>query len=292
MLDLARWPLIFIGLAIIFRIRKRTKHWRHKVLFVLIAVLVLEVLYIRITKEGLDSADEQKDLSFMTYNVFFKNKSKSKSVQLIHTSKPDVVFLQEITPGWEVFLNQNLKGYPYRKVRALRGTQGIAIYSKYPISDVKYLNNGGGLPYAQLATIKIGKRKIRVGNVHLASPAIAVENSDRFYHYYSLIYDLRKTQYATLKSEMLKSTYSKQLLVGDFNTPAMEPLYRDITSDWCDLYVQSGEGLGWNFPNVGNVPVLTRLDYAMAKGPFESVAGSIVKGGGSDHLPLIFQVKY
>ena len=94
-----------------------------------------------------------------------------------------------------------------------------------------------------------------------------------------------------IELQMAKSTYTKQMLIGDFNTPHYEPLYRDISYNWTDFYVESGSGFGLNFPNTTSAPPILRLDYAFGKGPFSITQAKVVEGGTSDHKALIFQVE-
>ena len=88
-----------------------------------------------------------------------------------------------------------------------------------------------------------------------------------------------------------KSDFDCQFLVGDLNTIEFEPIFRELTYDWVDLFDKSGSGFGLNFPNSGKTEPLIRLDYIMATGEVLEISSKVIEGGASDHLAVLAKVK-
>ena len=201
--------------------------------------------------------------------------------------------LQELTPAIEAKLENSIgKKYLYRKTLPLEGTNGIGLYSRYPIISSEYLQFNER-PFAQITLLEIKGKKIQVINVHLASPARAVEDPENFLSLYSFNYNIRKEQWRLL-SEVVnknKDNYSLQLLVGDLNTTRYEPLFREIKTEWVDLYDQAGNGLGLNFPHSEKMNPVFTLDYIFGRGLIEALELKVVEGGGSDHLAISGKIK-
>jgi len=255
-----------------------------------LAQLILGAL----TKERLESPVAAKPLKVMTYNLFFKNRNPAGSIQLIKKTNPDLLFVQELTPAWKVLLEQALgKRYPYHKTQAMKGTHGIGVYSKYPIKKNDLLLNSARLSFAQVTELTINSKRVRTINIHLASPAVAVENSDQFARLYWQNYRQRTQELEEINSvaQHNQSDFSCQLLVGDFNTLFVEPIYQSLKKDWVNVYHKSGEGLGLNFPNSGRSKPFMTLDYIMASGKAKCLSAKVLKGGHSDHLPVVAELE-
>ena len=140
----------------------------------------------------------------------------------------------------------------------------------------------------QYSTVKISGKKVLLANIHLSSPAIAVENPDDFYALYAQNYRHRQEEYQQLNQWLQSQSTAYKLLLGDFNTPEVEPLFRDIRSQWADLYEAVGPGLGFNFPNSRHFsfPVIT-LDYILYQGKMKAIDAKVIKKGKSDHFAIL-----
>ncbi len=230
----------------------------------------------------------------MTYNLYFKNRNSESSIKVIRNANPDILFVQELTSAWKAILEKSLgKQYPYHKTKPQEGTHGIGIYSKYPLKGSTLLVNRNKLPYAQLSEIKIKGKRIQLVNVHLASPAVAVENRDRFASLYWQNYKQRAKELNKISAIIHrdKGQFESQLLVGDLNTLFVEPIFQSLKKDWVNTYQKCGGGLGLNFPNSSRSKPIMTLDYIMARGKVNCIEASVLKGGNSDHLPILAELE-
>ncbi len=281
------FPVILIGIALYLLLKKGKIGSRFLTLVFLFFGLmtVLEISFKAKSVFNCSSPESGKELTLLSYNVFFKNQSPKSTIDIIIECDPDILFVQELTPMWKQRLDK--LNFPFRITKALNGTHGIGVYSKYKIEGQKIFNNSAGLPYAQIVNLRIGNMEYQLINTHLASPAAAVENRDRFFELYEKNYQLRKQQLNEINdyAEQTKSKFSAQILVGDLNTPHVEPLYKNLKWEWSDSH-SKGRGFGFNFPHTNRIKPMLRLDYVLARGKISFLDSEVMKGGGSDHLAV------
>jgi endonuclease/exonuclease/phosphatase family metal-dependent hydrolase len=231
-----------------------------------------------------------KEIKVINYNVFFKNKDKIAITSKIISEDPDIVVLQEVTESWGIHLLNSLGSkYKYNAINSMVGTHGCAVFSKFPISNIKYLNNNSGAPFAQLMDVQVENVKVKLANVHLASPAIAVENPDRFIPLILNNYTERKEQYEALNEHFnISQRHECKLIVGDLNTTSYEPLYNQIRRNWRDANNYPKLNFDANFPNSRKLPFpLFKLDYILGNGNVKMINEKVIKGGSSDHQGIV-----
>lgn len=290
-LIIGRWALVFLGASLLYKVYLRRDLWHLRAFLVVsLAILLIEWTWNKSGEYAATTNDLRTKVSVMTYNVFFKNKSTGLILKRIYESDPDILVLQEVTPSWKLRLNKSIGNrYRYKNVIALHGTHGLGVYSKFPITPRELLRNSSRQPYAQVVDILVSQKTIRVINMHLASPAIAVENPDNFLTLYLQNYEERRQQIQKIQqiAQAEGDSAMPQLLVGDLNTTRYEPLYRDINFYWKDLFEQAGTGSGVTFPNSTKFGPVFRLDYILARGNIRATEVNVVQGGSSDHLAVV-----
>jgi len=293
-LHFSRWWLIGIGSLFVYWGWKNHRKTA-TILLITLSLSWSEWAFHTLTFERLEKVEaaESTELSLMSYNVFFKNQYPKAAIQLMKAQNPDVLLIQELTPAWHQRIIKNLgKRYPYRKVKALNGTHGLGIYSKYKLSGVDYANNSARLPIAQFTTLSVKGKVLPLANLHLASPSKAVEYPEHFFEYMQANAELRQKQWIQLLRTIRRKQVETLLLIGDLNTLPYEPLYQGMRKQYADLHAESGSGFGWTFPNTARIPFpFLRLDYALAKGKIQSVETKVLAGGSSDHLPLWCKIR-
>ncbi|MDG1476959.1 MAG: endonuclease/exonuclease/phosphatase family protein [Vicingaceae bacterium] len=110
------------------------------------------------------------DISILTYNVNYKLINK-KIIPVLDSINADIVCLQESNKKWEEIIRNGLEyKYAHMKYRNSNASGGLAVLSKYPILDVKYIRNRPGWFPAALITIKKDQDTLQILNVHLKPP--------------------------------------------------------------------------------------------------------------------------
>jgi endonuclease/exonuclease/phosphatase (EEP) superfamily protein YafD len=294
-LILFRWVLFGFGLALLYHTARRITPRQFNVALVLILLAILfEYGWNKLYEKKLKDDIGTTNVSLMTYNIFFKNQSLHSSIENIENCDPDILVIQELTEDLRMKIENSIgSSYAYKRTLALRGTHGIAVYSRYPILKYELLKDSHNRPFAQIAELKIENKKIQLINVHLASPAVAVENPHNFIDLFSLNYQLRSQQMERINivADEKENQFSAQILMGDFNTTSYEPLYRNMRRHWVNLYEEAGSGWGATFPNSSKIDPIITLDYIFGRGAVKGMEVKVIEGGGSDHLALLGKIK-
>lgn len=257
-------------------------------------------------------------LKVLTYNVMafgYKNHTKispNKILRYIAQSDADIVCLQEYaTAKSEKNLTASkiyeaLSMYPYRSVFFNSSTKfqsfGIAVFSKYPISNsrkVKYESDFNG---SSVHEIDIKGKKLILINNHLES--FKLTNADRT-RYSSLIKsfgaegldDLKgafeqklgpafriRAKQAEAVSEEIKNAKGDYVLVcGDFNDTPISYAHHTIQGDLTDAFAESGRGMGITY---NRNFFWFRIDNILHSPNMRSLNCSVDKVDYSDHYPL------
>lgn len=214
-----------------------------------------------------------------------------------HLSQADVLLLQEIEshPGDDRAaklaraLNLDLVYAPARHEGD--GTHGLAILSRYPLSDLEVIGlkrydlgyRGTRRRIAMAATVHVPGRQVRVYNVHLDT---------------RLTPDERLQQLEPVMAEAVKQ--SAAIIGGDFNTitavPALLPLVPVPVPGYSqasglDAYMKS-QGFAAPFAGIGRTHRFPmRLDAVFARGLKVEAFAKETSVDVSDHFPLWVDLK-
>ena len=269
---------------------------------------------IRIMTWNVTWFDEQlkADKSRISYRV--------KMLDFIREQRPDVVCFQEyFEPHSKRYPYNNRSditklGYPYSMVvYDYTGWKnawqtGIAIFSKFPITDSIHMKYPGPLNLRAAESLiavdlDIGGKKIRIVTTHLQSVLFKVND----YHNIEIIksasdsmleasksvalklgqgYKLRRQQVDIVRKLLDESPYP-EIICGDFNDVPNSYTYFKIRGDRKDAFIQAGRGIGRTFSNVA--PTL-RIDYIMTDKRFDINQYVRHFVPYSEHYPVIADV--
>lgn len=290
--NVLHWPmllLLVLSAGALFR-RRRSKSC---VAALLGAVLIVgELLWVEIGQARAADQGENvgSSLRLLNHNVLFRGGNQALTMKAMSEKEVDIATFQEVTPEWAEKLQKVFLGkLRYSAIHPHRGTHGLAIFSRYPISEVEIFNNREGRAVAQCASLRVREEPVDICNVHIASPAIVVERPANFLTGLAANAVQRREEWLSILRylENRKRGHA-QLVVGDVNTLEWDPLYGQITRDFVDAFRHIHWGIGATFPNqVAKPPFpLFRIDYLFVRGPILPVACDVLPEGGSDHFPI------
>lgn len=79
----------------------------------------------------------QESVKVAHFNVSASDDDYESTIQAIIDSKADLISIQEVTPDWHYILKETLsKEYPHSAAVVRFDPYGLAVYSKYPISNL------------------------------------------------------------------------------------------------------------------------------------------------------------
>lgn len=263
-------------------------------------------------------ADPTMILKVMTYNVLSFNYNEpnlsaepSATMRLILDANPDVVLLQEGTPGGVEFegitsivpyLGEIKKKYPY----CYYGNEGLNLMSKYPFttqllgmpqherSPLGY--NRNGLSYLARAfdlQLPSGKQirlvDFRLQSYHLSfgknqvvrvSPDVKPSRLERMRRSFAL-----RDENATALRKVIDDSPANLIVCGDMNDITASHVYRMICgNDLKDAWAEAGNGYAYTYNRFG---LCYRIDHILYRGAIRAIDAERLKGGSSDHYPMM-----
>ena len=218
-------------------------------------------------------------LRVMNANVLMVNHDTEGILAEVLAAQPDVLFVQELAPQWaEAFESEPLMAaLPYRIFIAREDSFGIGLYSRLPLIDPK-IEDLAGLPWIR-ASIVVDGRAIELWNAHTLPPRTLE---------YSGIWDGMMAFFV----EQAESSQGTVIFSGDLNTTPAHKWYARLTNTRLrESHEACGRGWATTWPNgVFPIPPL-RLDHVFISEDLGCVSVQEGEGRGSDHLPLIVDLR-
>lgn len=293
---------------------------RSKAVFIPLVALLLNWQQLPVMMGWHFGGDEEKPAGAQTISVLSWNVSrwtegrhsiKEKQGNSFRTHMFDVVQLQnaDILCFQEFFECFDPKyypsniaplkkmGYPYvyfspsSKLWKDLFQSGLAIFSKYPITDTGFLKqfDGGHSEGFSWADIKIDDKTIRVFNTHLESPGLRNPKPGKAGGISGKMqmikkgYHLRGLQADLLRDRMDESP-NPVIFCGDVADVPNSYAYFKVRGNMQDAFLKKGGGFGKTYrsalPNV-------RIDYIMAGKEFSVLDFQNLPYRYSDHYPML-----
>lgn len=321
-LNLAYLPVLMFA-ALVLLIALLMRRWLASILLVLAFLATTPVFSLNVPMNSEEDAppvpvDPAMQLKVMTYNVLAFNYNESETsdsismtMKLILDADPDVVLMQEGCPigvSWdEIPSIKPLVGeieakYPYR----YDGNEGLNIMSKYPftttpLGEPQYSRTILGfkrnltayLARAYDLQLPSGKQlrliDFRLQSYHLSfgksqnvriSPDVKLSPLERMRRSFAL----REDNAVQIRNS-IDASPANVIVCGDMNDVPASRVYRLIRGeDMRDAWVELGRGYAPTF-NRHHLPF--RIDQVFYRGALQALQAQRIKGGSSDHYPLM-----
>ena len=217
-------------------------------------------------------------LKIMSFNVLGNNFNDGAVRKRIRDEDPDVLVILEYANQWTTALKQTEKKYPYQIKEPRWHGFGIALFSKFPLSDsqVLLLTKDETDNPAIVTKVTAGQTKIRLAAIHVLSPTNIVRLR------------LRNEQLEEL-SDFLVDDKLPTIVMGDFNGTPWSPFLSDFMKT--TGYRDSRQGFGYQASWHATIwPLLIPIDHAFVSPDIHVHDRHLGRYAGSDHLPLVFEV--
>jgi endonuclease/exonuclease/phosphatase family metal-dependent hydrolase len=281
--------------------------------------LMISLFYFRDTFQFFNQSEE-KGLKVMTWNVknfdlynWSKNKeTRSKMLKLIDSVDADIMCFQEFFTDKDQFQNVEAiknRGYKHCYFQStyedkLHNAWGLAIFSKYPITQRKVLKNVFDTKTNNItikANIKTPKGNYKVYNSHLKSIHFGYEDYD-YIHDLKNKHEYDKFKTASILLKMLRAYPKRSLqaksIVDDMTSDGVEKLIyccdmNDIPSSHSyglfrknmqDAFTEKGCGFS---PTYDLAFPFLRIDYIFASKAIEINGYKVLEKSLSDHYPVV-----
>ena len=234
------------------------------------------------------SAEGMLTLRVVTFNQLYTNERVDAALDALSAQDADIVALQELSPAVADALQTRLEDvYPYADFRPSQETEGIGLFSRYPITSVAYEWN----PQVQRATVNVRGVDVTVLNLHAPAP-YATGSTGPFFTAYDP--QQREPRFEVLLGRIDEAT-GPLVVLGDFNLSDREWRYNDLSARLTDVFRATTRGFGFTYPNQMRVrglpvPPLVRIDYVWVGGGVVPVDAKVVCDGGSDHCMVVAEL--
>ena len=239
------------------------------------------------------------DLRVMSYNVRTFNHWKwqdeqdidKKIISFVKDNDPDILTIQE-----NMSLPKYVLDFPYKYIEKKypKGRFGMAIYSKLPIinqGSFKLKNTGNNIIFADIVR---KKDTIRVYNLHLQSLNISPdkenfgqENSEKLIKTLKNRFEQQAEQTEIFLAHE-KKWKGKKIVCGDFNNTAYSWVYKQISENKKDAFIEAGKGFGKTF----KYPFPMRIDFIFCDENASINQFNTFSEKYSDHYPILARINW
>ncbi len=226
-----------------------------------------------------NKAAECRSLRIFYANVLGDNRQFDAMINEALKTDPDVIVFAELHRPWIQHLRQSevIKAYPYGTNMQARHPGDSVVFSRVPVGHLDLFFAGGRA--CVITDIPLGDETVRLFCLH--SPRPLLEDT---YNLYEEFWDKVEPQFSAWKGPLVA--------IGDFNATQHSKVYQRLESGHLrSAHSDRGRGFATTWPN-GKWPVPPiRIDQAFLSPELECV--SIVEGvgPGSDHKPLILNLR-
>ncbi|MBS1954829.1 MAG: endonuclease/exonuclease/phosphatase family protein [Cyanobacteria bacterium SZAS-4] len=209
-------------------------------------------------------------LELMQLNVSSaKNSDIDSIVALIEANKPDFIGLSEVDTNWITKLNERLPEYPFRFSTDLERGDGLAIYSKKQLLDVRTQYSKVAKRPRFLGTIRSGRRSIKFSFAHPILPVLP---------------EYRNEELRELAGDASASKFP-MFIMGDLNCTPWSCHFKNLLRDGKLYDSERGFGPQCTFNSRWIVPFLP-IDHLLVTAVLEVQSRHTGPNVGSDHLPV------
>ena len=223
-----------------------------------------------------------------TVKVFDANIDKSFQleagyVQAIEQDRPDLVTLEEFTPGalLSMVASGVLEDFPYRCVAPDLGATGFLVASKIPLTGCQtetVMWEGASTPYMIDATLLTSAGQVTLRLVHTLAPLPS------YWREWS-------AALAAVDRATRPNNDGRMLMVGDFNATWGNAGFAALVhSGLTDGAAARGGALDMTWPNGAVVPTFVRIDHILTGSQLAVTKITSGPGFGSDHRYLLATV--
>jgi len=226
----------------------------------------------------LDAADAPQSIRIFYLNVHASNRNLEGVLAEARRANSDVIVLAEMQRWWwHEFIDKNpLKEYPYGTNLQHRNAGDIGVFSRLPIRRMQQIpaETRTGI----VADVALGATTLRLFALH--SPRPMLHMVDDYYKFWQEIEPILAEQRGPL------------VVLGDFNATQHSRVYEQLEADGLrSAHEDRGRGYATTWPN-GRQPLPPiRIDQAFLSPEVECVSIEEGVGPGSDHKPLIVDLR-
>jgi endonuclease/exonuclease/phosphatase (EEP) superfamily protein YafD len=228
----------------------------------------------RASLAGPTHRDTAARLKVMTFNLQDINQHYAEVLKYLVESPADVIFLNEAFYVWRVQLAKLIPSFPWN---SLRYERDLVVLSRIPLERVDFVNLDGDRGRGLLVQARVGEGTVALLGAHARKPRHVSD------------FRLRSRQLDQI-AEIVSAQPGPLVVAGDFNATSRSFAMQTF------LETTGLQPLGWRWPPLSTWPswlpyLGLQIDHVLTKGPVEVVEAETGPNLGSNHLPLIAELR-
>ena len=259
--------------------------WQRKwlLVFAALAASVLHITlvapeFLRDRRFEAPPATAATTLRILFANVRGDHPDPGAYVKELSEINPDVIIFVEYYPWWhrDAAPTNAYTAYPYGTMGGQRPGGEFGVFSKLPIENPERVFAANRMCYS--FEIRIDGKPLRIFALHAPRPMH--EPLMDYYGFWDIV------------TPQLLALSDPAVIVGDFNATPYSRVYKTLTADRLrSAHDDRGRGYATTWPNSMEPIPPIRIDQALLTPGVECVSINEGRGIGSDHKPLILDIR-
>lgn len=313
------FPWILLGniLFIVYWLLTKSKKW-YAIISLVAIIFGWEYVTAHVGMSfGRSTDDSKQTIKLMTYNLslfdkfLIKNKKgeqlESDFYDFLSAQNSDIICFQEFLRAGA--LHNKIQGQIKEKTHMpyfyQNTTNSLAFFSKFPIVSYGTLPFGNASNGCVYVNVKIGKKEIRIYNVHLESNSVSgmadkiadegdIQDERTWREVRSMLSIVKnkaplRCKQARLIAENIRKCKIPNIVCGDFNETPMSYSYQLLKLRKKDTFQEAGFGIGTTYS--GSIPGL-KIDHILVSEQFMPIKSRVVRKNFSDHYAVISEIEF
>ncbi len=242
-------------------------------------------------------ADSASFISVISLNLLFENHAHDRVRTYLERKSPDLIVLSELTPAWARALAGFEQAYQWHEVHPKQGPFGLAVYSRYPLSDTQITGLGAPDSVNVHTLVDLPDRQLELFAVHLSAPTTAERAMWRNSQLENLSQQLGGQQDIpnTSRPDSPDRTGAEKtdhqvkmrqkMIIGDLNLTPFSACFARLLRSTGLIDARRRSGLHVTWP-IGWIPLWIPIDHCIVGPDASSVHVQCGPDVGSDHYPL------
>jgi endonuclease/exonuclease/phosphatase (EEP) superfamily protein YafD len=210
-------------------------------------------------------------LTLVSANVHLDNPSSAPLASWLAQVQPDVVVLQEVTPSYAHAL-ASFSTYPFRKLAPQDGPFGLALLSRYPVTEVRVTQDEAGVQ-TLTASLTLAGRQISLVLLHPMPPISAAFRAAR-------------DQQLMAQAHAARAHGLPTIVAGDLNTTP----WSAVMTQGIAARLKRTTSLAPTWPRLGAGLMGIPIDQVLVSPHWGVIGHDVGPDIGSDHLPVIVRL--
>lgn len=270
--------LLVLAMASLFAMCRMSARWWYGAGSVALAFQLYQVFpYSTVAAHQAISNNDcvpERQLHMLSLNVLQDNRDYARTLQLVKAEQPDIFLAMEVDAAWIDALSPIEADYPYSRKIPLDNKYGMALYSRFPLSEVEHLELAGDdTPLIRARLEMGGGLRPTFFAVHPLPPRPGQDSGQR-------------DAELVLLADLVRESGRPTLVMGDFNDVPWSRVIETFQRVGEMVDPRIGRGYYASF-DATNAAMRWPLDHLFHTEDFGVMRIETVADVGSDHYPLI-----